>query len=123
MRCAAITKGGSRCKLEATHASYCYQHSPETAEERRRSARKGGRAGGNGRPGLSEITEAKSWIRGLIGKLLKGEVDRDIATACFMGLNVLARYIEIERKAKELEELEALAREVEELKRGYGGAA
>jgi hypothetical protein len=32
LRCAAITKGGSRCKLDTTHGSYCYQHSPETVE-------------------------------------------------------------------------------------------
>lgn len=119
MRCAAITRAGERCRLDATHGSYCYQHSPETAEQRRRNARKGGKAGGQGRPGLSEISDAKTWIRGIVGKLLGGEVERDIATACFMGLNVLARYIEIERKARELEELEDLAREVEELKRGY----
>jgi len=35
-----------------------------------------------------------------------------VATACFMGLNVLARYIELERKIREqdevLERLEAL---------------
>jgi hypothetical protein len=116
MRCAAITRAGERCRLDATHGSYCYQHAPETAEERRRNARKGGKAGGNSRPGLSEITEAKSWIRGLVSKLLKGEVDRDIATACFMGLNVLARYIELERHVRETDELAA---EIEELKREY----
>ena len=101
MRCAAITRAGERCRLDATVGSYCYQHSPETAEERRRNARKGGLKGGNGRPGVAEITEAKSWIRALISRMLKGEVERDVATACFMGLNVLARYIELERKIRE----------------------
>src|SRR5215211_8754066 len=118
MRCAAITRAGGRCRLDATHGSYCYQHSPETAEERRRNARKGGRAGGNSRPGVAEITEAKSWIRGLISKLLKDEIERDIATACFMGLNVLARYIELERKIRETEELEERLAALEKAQEG-----
>jgi hypothetical protein len=121
MRCAAITKGGSRCRLEATYASYCYQHAPETLEARKRRARRGGRAGGNGRAGVAEVTEAKSWIRGLISKTLRGEVERDVATASFMGLNCLARYIELERRIREQDELlarvEALeASEAEERK-------
>ena len=115
MRCAAITRAGERCRLDATVGSYCYQHSPETAEERRRNARRGGLKGGNGRPQRSsaEIREAKSWIRGLISKMLRGEVERELATACFMGLNVLARYIELERKIKETEELEERVAELE----------
>ncbi len=92
MRCAAITKAGERCRLDATHGSYCYQHSPETVEERRRNAQRGGKAGGNVRSsGLSETAEAKRYIKALVAKLLKGEAEREIATACFMGLNVLAR--------------------------------
>ncbi len=112
MRCSGITRGGSRCRLDATRGSYCYQHSPETVEERRRNASRGGKAGGNGRPGSGEVTEAKGFVRGLVNKLIKGEVERDTATAAFMGLNVLARYIELERKIREqdevLERLEAL---------------
>ncbi len=108
MRCAAITRAGERCRLDATRGSYCYQHSPETVEERRRNARRGGRVGGNGRSsGLSETAEAKRYIKSLVAKLLREEVERDIATACFMGLNVLARYIEVERKIREIEDIEA----------------
>lgn len=45
---------------------------------------------------------------------MRGEVARDTATAAFMGLNVLARYIEIERKLKETDELEARLEALEE---------
>ena len=113
MRCSGITRGGARCRLGATHGSYCYQHSPETVEERRRNASRGGKAGGNGRPGRGEVTEAKGFVRGLVNKLIKGEVERDTATAAFMGLNVLARYIELERKIKEQDELEERLTELE----------
>lgn len=55
MRCDGITKGGSRCKLDATYGSYCHQHAPETAEARRRAAARGGKAGGNGRAGTDLV--------------------------------------------------------------------
>ena len=108
MRCAAITKAGGRCQGTATGgAEYCYAHDPARAEERKRNARRGGSAGGNGRPsGLLETTEAKRWVRGLVAQLLRGEVERDVATAAFQGINVLARLIELENKLKLTEEIE-----------------
>jgi hypothetical protein len=126
LRCAAITKGGERCRAVATHASYCWNHAPEMAEARKQRARKAGRSGGNGRPsGLSETAEAKRYIRGLVGRLLKGEIARETATACFMGLNVLARYIELERKITEQEEvisrMEAIEDALEQRKLERGG--
>lgn len=107
-RCSFIKPGGGRCKGVATAgATLCYSHDPARAEERSRNARKAGRAGGNGRSsGSSETAEAKRWIRGLVAKLLTGEVERDTATAAFMGLNTLARYIELENKLKLTEEIE-----------------
>jgi hypothetical protein len=53
-------------------------------------------------------------------------VERDTATAAFMGLNVLARYIELERKIREqdevLERMERIEDALEERDRGgaYG---
>jgi hypothetical protein len=80
-------------------------HRPDLAHERRRNARRGGKAGGKGRGSLDETAQAKTWIKGLVVKLIRGDADRDAATAAFMGLNVLARYIEVERKLREQEEL------------------
>ena len=114
MRCSFIKAGGEQCRGIATGgAALCYAHDPARAEERSRHASKAGRTGGNGRSsGLSETAEAKRYIRVLVSKLLKGEVERDVATAAFMGLGTLARYIELERKIREqdevLERLEAL---------------
>lgn len=106
MRCDAITRAGGRCKSVATEGSYCWNHAPETVEARKQRARRGGRAGGNGRSsGLSETVEAKRWIRGLVSRLLKGAVERDVATAAFMGLGTLARYIELERRLIEQDEV------------------
>lgn len=123
MRCAAKTKVGERCKLDATHGSYCYQHSPDTTSERRRNARRGGKVGGNGRPGTSEIVEAKRYTRELVAKLARNEIPRETATACFMGINTLARLLELERRVRETEDLAAEIGELHELIEGPGGVA
>ncbi len=51
-------------------------------------------------------------------------MERDTATAAFMGLNVLARYIELERKIRDqeevLERMEKIEDALEERKDGYG---
>jgi hypothetical protein len=106
MRCAAITKAGERCRLEATHGSYCYSHSPQTAEARKRRASRGGRAGGNGRSGPSEIADLKKQLKDLAEGVLSGEVARGDAIAVNQILNTRARLIELERKIREQEELE-----------------
>ena len=116
MRCTAITKGGSRCSHTATADTFCHLHHPDRAEQRRRDASRGGKTGGNGRSsGLSETGEAKRWIRVLVSQLLKGEVERDVATACFMGLGTLARFIELERRIREQDEIEERLAALEEL--------
>ncbi len=116
MRCAAITRAGGRCKLVATEGTYCWNHAPEKVEARKQRASRGGKTGGNGRSsGLSETAEAKRWIKGLVGQLLKGEVERDVATACFMGLGTLARFIELERRIREQDEIEERLAALEEL--------
>ncbi len=125
MRCAAITRAGGRCSHTATADTFCHLHHPDRAEQRRRDASRGGKAGGNGRTsGLSETAEAKRWIRALVARLLKGEVPRDVATAAFMGLGTLARYIDLERRLIEQEEvlvrMEKIEDALEERDRGGG---
>ena len=108
MRCTAITKGGSRCKLEAMQGSYCYQHSPETAEERRRSASKGGRAGGNGRGGSpsQDLAALKARTAALYDEVHSGKVEAKVAAVCAQVANTQARILELERRWRELYEVE-----------------
>ncbi len=108
MRCGAITKGGSRCKLEATHGSYCYQHSPKTAEERRRSASRGGRAGGNGRGNSPnrELAALKARTTELYHEVHAGKIDAKVAAVCAQVANTQARILELERRWRELSEVE-----------------
>jgi predicted dehydrogenase len=114
MRCNAITGGGNRCKLEATHGSYCWSHAPETADDRRRRARRGGKTGGNGRVGGREIKDLKGRVSEVIDAVLDGSQDRGRAAVAIQGFNALRGVLELERKVKETEELE---RRIEELER------
>lgn len=51
-RCAFTKADGERCKARAQEGyACCYNHREDTQEARRVAASRGGRAGGNGRPG------------------------------------------------------------------------
>jgi hypothetical protein len=105
VRCSAITRAGGRCRLEATYGSYCYQHAPETASERQRNARRGGKAGGNGRAGVSELVGIKRDIRSTIDSVLAGRIERGTGAVIFQGFNTLLKAVETERRVRETDEL------------------
>ena len=110
MRCSGITSGGARCKLEATYGSYCWSHAPETADERRQRARRGGRTGGNGRPGSStELQEIKDLLKELtdrvIGKEGTDALSPGAGAVAAQLINTQLRAIELERKIREQEEI------------------
>jgi hypothetical protein len=118
VRCSAIKRGGERCKLEATHGSYCWSHAPEMAEARRQRARRAGKAGGNGRgSALAEVVECKRQIRSILGGLLRGQIQRDTGGVLLQGYNTLARYLDLERRIKADEDLEARIERLEEMQK------
>lgn len=118
-RCAFIKPGGERCGATAMRGyDVCYGHRPDLAEERRRNAHRGGKAGGNGRSGGREISDVKGQIRAVIGGVLSGRVDRGRAAVAIQGFNALRGVLELERKIREqdeiLERIEALERAEDE---------
>jgi hypothetical protein len=119
MRCAAITKGGERCKLDATTGSYCWSHDPERAEDRRRRARRGGKA-----RGASEMAELKREIRRVIEAVDSGETERGVGAVLFQGFNTLLKAVETERRIAEqeevLERIAALEAQESQQRGGYG---
>jgi hypothetical protein len=121
MRCAAITRAGGRCKLDATSGSYCWSHAPENAQERRRRAARGGKASRSRSASFAseELHQVKQGVRTVIAAVLRGRLDKSRGAVALQGYNTLLRAVEVGQR----DELEDLAREVEELKRGYGGAA
>src|SRR5215211_4877068 len=120
MRCAAITKAGERCKLDATSGSYCWSHAPENAAKRKAKARRGGKA-----RGASEMAELKREIRRVIEAVDSGETERGVGAVLFQGFNTLLKAVETERRIAEQEEvLERIAafeaQEEGQQRGGYG---
>ncbi len=126
MRCSAITGGGDRCKLEATHGSYCWSHAPETADERRQRARRGGKAGGRGRPG-ADLADLKRDVRGVIDGVLDGTIPQGPGAVALQGYNTLLRAAKVEMDIREqtelVERIEALEGAYTEQKGGRRGYA
>jgi hypothetical protein len=111
-QCAGIKRDGGRCTVVvAPSETYCYHHSPDRAQERKRNASRGGRSKG----GSSEISDLKAQLRKLAGDVLSGEVARSDAAVVNQILNTRARLIELERKIREQEELEARLEALEDV--------
>ena len=112
-RCRGEKRDGGRCSA-IVEGSFCYQHDPDKADERRRSAAKGGRSKG-GRP---ELAELKKQVKDLASKVLDGQVNRGRAAVANQLYNTLIRAIEQERKLRELEELAQRLEALEEVLKG-----
>ncbi len=116
-QCAGIKRDGGRCAVVVGPGqSHCYQHDPARAEDRRRNASKGGRSKGNQR-----LAKLDKQLEDLAADALAGEVERGVATVVNQIINSRLRAVEIERKIKEAEELEARLEALEDvLKRRSG---
>ncbi len=96
--------------------SHCYQHDPRRAEDRRRNASKGGRSKGN-----PKLTKLDRQLEDLAADALEGTVERGVAAVVNQIINTRVRLLEVERKIKETEELEARLEALEDvLKRRTG---
>lgn len=102
-RCAGIKRDGRQCTtIVPPEQTYCYWHDPARAGERRRNASKGGKSAGS-----KEIRDLKHRISEVIDGVLDGTQDRGRAAVAIQGLNALRGALELERKVKETDELEA----------------
>jgi hypothetical protein len=90
-------------------SEWCFNHHPDHSDERRRNATKGGKRGGRGRParsGAGGLQDIKDLLNSLTDDVLSGEVERATAIAANQLLNTTLRAIELERRWKEIEDLE-----------------
>jgi hypothetical protein len=94
----------------------CWAHDPKNAEKRRRGQSRGGR----GKP-TTEIRALKTQLEDLAASVLAGTVDRGNAVVVNQILNTRARLIELERKAREEEELVARIEQLEQVRDREGG--
>ncbi len=124
--CSGITGTGARCRAIAiTGSDYCHAHHPDRAEARRRSASKGGKRGGRGRPSV-EVLELKGQLSDLYAAVLDGTTEPKVGAVAAQIANVRARLVETELKVREQQDLVARLEELETLlerqdrSRGYG---
>ena len=117
--CTFIKEDGERCKARAQDGyACCYNHREDTKEARRVAASKGGRAGGNGRSGAParadrEIGALKRQLQKIADGVLDGAVLHGQAAVAVQALNAKARVLELERRWKELGEVEEKLIELE----------
>ena len=101
--------------------SYCYQHDPARADERRRNASRAARS----KPSR-ELTGIKQRLSDLADDVLAGRQEKGVAAVASQVLNVYLRAASVELKAREqlelIERLEAIEEGLEQPKgeRRYG---
>jgi hypothetical protein len=101
-RCTFIKPGGERCRgVPVRGSTLCAAHHPDYRERRRAGARRGGKARGAG-----ELAEIKSEIRTVIEAVQEMKLNRSVGGVVFQGYNTLLRAVEVERKVREVDELE-----------------
>ena len=108
-RCPATKRNGGQCTtIVKPPQTHCYAHDPERAEERKRNASRAGRSGSR------EIKDLKRRISEVIDAVLEGSQDRGRAAVAIQGFNALRGMLELERKIREADELEARLAALEE---------
>jgi hypothetical protein len=119
-RCAGFKRNGGQCTATVEPPQrYCWWHDPANADKRRRSASKAARS----KPSR-ELVGIKALLSDLTERVLSGEVETGRAAVANQLVNTRLRAVEIERKIKEADEMEArieeLERAEEDRKGGHG---
>jgi hypothetical protein len=103
VQCTAVKRNGDRCTLPANGPQgLCWAHDPANAEKRRRGASRGGKAKAN-----RELPFIKAQLEDLTEQVLSGALETGRAAIANQLINTRLRAIELERKIKETDELEA----------------
>lgn len=101
--CRATKANGTACKAPATGShGYCWAHDPANSEKRRRMASHAARARPN-----REIKDLKLRISEVVEAVLDGTLDRGRAAVGVQGLVALRSVLELERRVREVDALEA----------------
>ena len=113
-RCGDIKANGERCgRIVGPSQVYCYAHDPSNADKRRRDAAKAGRSTPN-----TELKEIKAAIKELTERVLSGGVETGPAAIANQLMNTRLRIIELERRWKEIGELEDRMQALEDVLKG-----
>jgi hypothetical protein len=101
-RCPGIKRDGGRCTVivNGSQTTYCYQHDPKRAEERKRNASRAARS----KPSR-ELGALKGQLRAVADGVLSGALEPRRGAVAVQALSALTRALEQERKIKEADEL------------------
>ncbi len=110
--CPGIKRNGGRCTVGVRPGeTWCYNHDPARAEERRRTASRAGKS----KPTTREISGIKALLSDLTEKVIGLEIPSGVAAVANQLINTRLRAVEVERKIRETDELEARLEELERL--------
>ena len=119
--CRATKASGDPCRAPATGPhGYCWAHDPANAEQRSRMASKAARS----KPSR-ELVGLKAQLQDLTQDVLAGRLETRRAAVANQLINTRLRAIELERKIRETDELEARIGALEQPQGGgrqWGGA-
>jgi hypothetical protein len=100
--------------VSGAHEQFCHLHDPARSEERRRAARRAGKA----KPSSREVRDLKEEIKSVIADVRGGGLDRNDAAVMIQGYRALKDFIALERQIKETDELEARIEALEQPQEG-----
>ena len=107
--CQGIKRDGGRCTASVPPGvQWCFNHDPDRAAERERNASRAGRSSGG-----RAVRDLKRRISTVVNDVLEGSLDRSRAAVAIQGLNALRGALELERRVKEVDELEERLAEIE----------
>jgi hypothetical protein len=111
-RCSFVRPNGERCKLPVTgQLGVCWAHDPKNAEQRRRTASRGGRGRAS-----REIVGLKAQLQDIADGVLKGTTQPKNGAVAVQALSALLRALEQERRQRELEDI---VQRLEQLEQRY----
>ena len=109
-RCAGRKPDSSPCeRIVGLSQGYCYAHDPDRGEDRKRHASRAARSKPN-----REIAALKARLVSVTDGVLAGRIDPRAGAVAVQGCNALARVLEVQRRWRELDEVEARITELEE---------
>ncbi len=112
--CRATKANGEACRAPATGLhGYCWAHDPKNADQRRKMASRAARA----KPSR-ELARLKAQLQDLTTDVLAGELETGRAAVANQLINTRLRAVELERKIKETDELEARLDALEQARGG-----
>ena len=117
--CAGTKRDGSSCTATVDHPQrFCWWHDPANAGERRRAASKAGKSRPN-----RELAGVKVLLEDLTNRVLAGDLPTGPAAVANQLINTRLRAVELERKVREVDELEARIEALERTHEREKGAA